>query len=75
MMTCQICGNQDGPFQFEQVDGPFRIPAKDVGDNAILLICEDCWDRLKKVRKKYDTANLCNKGHARRVSRTYGRSK
>ena len=52
MMECQICGDTNGPFQFEQVDGPFKIPSKNNKESAILLICEDCWKKILKERKK-----------------------
>lgn len=62
MMQCQICGDTQGPFEIEE------------HNNRCKLVCEDCGKEIKKERKKNETANVRNKGYARRISRTNRRS-
>lgn len=62
MMQCEICRDTTGPFEIEE------------HKNRCKLVCEDCAKAIRKERKN-DTTDIRNKGYARRVSRTYGRSK
>lgn len=59
-MQCQICGDTQGPFEIFE----FK--------NRVILGCEDC---AKAERKKNDTANIRNKRHVNRISRSNRRSK
>lgn len=61
-MICQLCGDTQGPFEIKEVK------------NRCMLICEDCGEQIRKERKKNVTANVRNKGYARRISRTNRRS-
>lgn len=59
MMICQLCGDQNGPWEFADV--------YDDGRAKVMLICEDCAKiikkKAKKIRKevlKNESTNICN---------------
>ena len=61
-MQCQICGDENGPFEFADYK------------KRVVLACEDCAKKIRKDRKN-DATNLFNKRPTRGVSRSNSRSK
>ena len=45
MMQCQLCNDQDGPFEFADV--------YDDGRAKVMLICENCGNEIRKMEKKH----------------------
>lgn len=82
MMECQICGDTQGPWEYEEIRKGQKIcklcGSCDSGywkkDTCIMLVCEDCGNVIRKERK-HDTTNIRNKRHGSGISRTNGRSK
>lgn len=82
MMQCQICGDTQGPWEYEEINKGSKLcrlcAECDSGywkkDKCIMLLCEDCGNVIRKERK-HVTAGIFNKGYARRVSRSHSRSK
>lgn len=52
-MQCQLCNNADGPFEFADV--------YDNGRAKVMLICEDCANRIRKLSKKQEKLNKKNR--------------
>ena len=65
-MQCQYCGDTEGPFETF------------IGNEKKWLVCETCGTALNEFKrlenmanrkdKKDETANICNKRYANRVS-------
>ena len=73
MMQCQICGDVNGPFEIiERKKEWTDIAGVKMHVNEVLLACEDC---ARAERIKNGTANLRDKRHVNRVSRSNRRSK
>ena len=63
-MSCDLCRDQNGPFQIIEYK------------NKCILVCEDCAKKEERKKdKKHEATIVCNKRHAHRISRTDRRSK
>ena len=67
-MSCQICGDTQGPWEYEEYKSSNKKPWL-INDGQVVLVCENCGKilrkRMRKEREQNETTNIRNKRYAR----------
>lgn len=84
MISCELCHDSScGPWEYIEIKAnsiiceecsSLEVLPMCARKGCIKLVCEDCAKRIRKERKKNVTADVRNKGYARRISRSNRRS-